>query len=49
MTCHAEACLKELGLAHRVVTLAAGDTGFSAQFAYDIAEKSLNNPPLHRT
>ncbi|MGI5470260.1 serine--tRNA ligase [Streptomyces sp. CA-132043] len=33
---HAEACLKELGLAYRVVTLAAGDTGFSAQLTYDI-------------
>ena len=33
---HAEACLQELGLAHRVVMLAAGDTGFSAQMTYDI-------------
>jgi seryl-tRNA synthetase len=33
---HAETCLKELGLAYRVVTLAAGDTGFSAQYTYDI-------------
>jgi seryl-tRNA synthetase len=33
---HAEACLKELGLAYRVVILAAGDTGFSAQLTYDI-------------
>lgn len=33
---HAEACLKELGLAYRVVMLAAGDTGFSAQLTYDI-------------
>ncbi|MGW7168231.1 serine--tRNA ligase [Streptomyces sp. NPDC054884] len=33
---HAEACLKELGLAYRVVTLAAGDTGFSAQLTYDL-------------
>ncbi|GGM90817.1 serine--tRNA ligase [Streptomyces fuscichromogenes] len=33
---HAEACLKELGLPYRVVTLAAGDTGFSAQLTYDI-------------
>ncbi|MFF9685518.1 serine--tRNA ligase [Streptomyces sp. NPDC014623] len=36
MVSHAEACLKELGLAYRVVTLAAGDTGFSAQLTYDI-------------
>ncbi|WP_026163535.1 serine--tRNA ligase [Kribbella catacumbae] len=33
---HAEACLKELGLAYRVVMLPAGDTGFSAQLTYDI-------------
>ncbi|MGH3427379.1 MAG: serine--tRNA ligase, partial [Mycobacteriales bacterium] len=33
---HAEACLKELGLAYRVVALAAGDLGFSATFTYDI-------------
>jgi seryl-tRNA synthetase len=33
---HAEACLKELDLAYRVVTLAAGDMGFSAQLTYDI-------------
>ncbi|MET7283301.1 serine--tRNA ligase [Kribbella sp. NPDC005582] len=33
---HAEACLKELELAYRVVMLAAGDTGFSAQLTYDI-------------
>jgi seryl-tRNA synthetase len=33
---HAEACLKELGLAYRVVKLAAGDLGFSAQITYDI-------------
>jgi seryl-tRNA synthetase len=33
---HAEACLKELGLAYRVVKLAAGDLGFSAAFTYDI-------------
>jgi seryl-tRNA synthetase len=33
---HAETCLQELGLAYRVVTLAAGDTGFSAQYTYDI-------------
>jgi seryl-tRNA synthetase len=31
MVRHAEACLVELGLAYRVVTLAAGDMGFSAQ------------------
>ncbi len=33
---HAEACLKELDLAYRVVKLAAGDLGFSATFTYDI-------------
>ncbi|MFJ2813725.1 MULTISPECIES: serine--tRNA ligase [unclassified Streptomyces] len=33
---HAEACLKELGLAYRVMILAAGDTGFSAQLTYDL-------------
>jgi seryl-tRNA synthetase len=33
---HAEACLTELGLAYRVVALAAGDLGFSAAFTYDI-------------
>jgi seryl-tRNA synthetase len=33
---HAETCLKELGLTYRVVTLAAGDTGFAAQYTYDI-------------
>ncbi|WP_026877627.1 serine--tRNA ligase [Jiangella gansuensis] len=33
---HAEACLKELGLAYRVVILAAGDTGFAAQLTYDL-------------
>lgn len=33
---HAEACLKELDLVYRVVILAAGDTGFSAQLTYDI-------------
>ena len=33
---HAEACLTELGLAYRVIALAAGDLGFSAQFTYDI-------------
>ncbi|MBL1084211.1 serine--tRNA ligase [Streptomyces actinomycinicus] len=36
MVGHAEACLKELGMAYRVVTLAAGDTGFSAQLTYDL-------------
>ena len=33
---HAEACLAELGLAYRVVRLAAGDMGFAAQLTYDI-------------
>ncbi|MGI9003175.1 MAG: serine--tRNA ligase [Pseudonocardia sp.] len=33
---HAEACLQGLGLAYRVVRLAAGDIGFSAEFTYDI-------------
>jgi seryl-tRNA synthetase len=33
---HAEACLQELGLAYRVVRLAAGDMGFNAQLTYDI-------------
>lgn len=36
MLSHAEACLKELGLAYRVVALATGDLGFSATFTYDI-------------
>ncbi|MGW7485697.1 serine--tRNA ligase [Streptomyces sp. NPDC054786] len=36
MVGHAEACLKELDLVYRVVTLAAGDTGFSAQLTYDL-------------
>ncbi|MFF4778975.1 serine--tRNA ligase [Microtetraspora fusca] len=36
MLSHAEACLKELGLAYRVIMLAAGDMGFSAQVTYDI-------------
>lgn len=36
MLSHAEACLQELGLAYRVVSLAAGDLGFSAQITYDI-------------
>lgn len=33
---HAETCLKELGLAYRVVALAAGDISFASQFTYDI-------------
>jgi seryl-tRNA synthetase len=33
---HAEAAMQGLGLAYRVVKLAAGDIGFSAQFTYDI-------------
>jgi seryl-tRNA synthetase len=33
---HAETCLRELGLTYRVVTLAAGDIGFAAQYTYDI-------------
>jgi seryl-tRNA synthetase len=33
---HAETCLRELGLAYRVVALAAGDISFAAQFTYDI-------------
>jgi seryl-tRNA synthetase len=33
---HAEAVLQRLGLAYRVVALAAGDLGFSAQFTYDL-------------
>jgi seryl-tRNA synthetase len=33
---HAEAVLQRLGLAYRVITLAAGDTGFSAQITHDI-------------
>ncbi|MEF2527611.1 MULTISPECIES: serine--tRNA ligase [Streptomyces] len=36
MVGHAEACLKELGLAYRVIKLPAGDTGFSAQLTYDL-------------
>ncbi len=36
MVSHAEACLRELGLAYRVITLPAGDTGFSAQLTHDI-------------
>lgn len=33
---HAERCLQELGLAYRVVGLAAGDLGFSARYTYDL-------------
>ena len=33
---HAEAIMQELGLAYRVVRLAAGDIGFSAEYTYDI-------------
>jgi seryl-tRNA synthetase len=33
---HAEAALQGLGLAYRVVKLAAGDIGFSAEFTYDL-------------
>ncbi len=33
---HAETCLRELGLSYRVVTLAAGDISFAAQYTYDI-------------
>ncbi|MBB4906675.1 serine--tRNA ligase [Actinophytocola algeriensis] len=33
---HAETCLRELGLAYRVVKLAAGDLGFSAERTYDL-------------
>lgn len=36
MISHAEACLKELGLAYRVIVLAAGDMGFAAQVTYDL-------------
>lgn len=36
MLAHAEACLQELDLAYRVVTLAASDLGFAAAFTYDI-------------
>jgi seryl-tRNA synthetase len=36
MTGHAEDCLKELGLPYRVILLAAGDMGFSAQATYDL-------------
>jgi seryl-tRNA synthetase len=33
---HAETCLRELGLAYRVVRLAAGDIGFAAERTYDL-------------
>ena len=33
---HAEAVLQGLGLHHRVIKLAAGDTGFSSQLTFDI-------------
>jgi seryl-tRNA synthetase len=33
---HAESVLQKLGLAHRVILLAAGDTGFSSQMTYDV-------------
>jgi seryl-tRNA synthetase len=33
---HAEAVLQGLGLAYRVIKLAAGDMGFSAQTTYDV-------------
>ncbi len=36
MVRHAEACLTELDLPYRVVTLPAGDMGFSAQMTYDV-------------
>ena len=36
MVSHAEAALQGLGLAYRVVLLAAGDTGFSSAYTYDI-------------
>jgi len=36
MISHAEACLKELGLAYRVIILAAGDMSFAAQVTYDL-------------
>lgn len=36
MVGHAEACLAELDLPYRVIRLAAGDMGFSAQLTYDI-------------
>ncbi|MFC0624910.1 serine--tRNA ligase [Kribbella deserti] len=36
MVSHAEACLQELGLAYRVIALAAGDLGFGSTYTYDI-------------
>jgi seryl-tRNA synthetase len=36
MVSHAEAALQGLGLAYRVMLLAAGDTGFSSTYTYDI-------------
>jgi seryl-tRNA synthetase len=36
LTGHAETILRKLGLPHRVVTLCAGDTGFSSAKTYDI-------------
>jgi seryl-tRNA synthetase len=36
LTGHAEAILQKLGLAYRVVTLCAGDLGFSAAKTYDL-------------
>ena len=36
LTSEAEAVLRQLGLAYRVVTLCAGDTGFSATKTYDL-------------
>ncbi|NUS73511.1 MAG: serine--tRNA ligase [Corynebacteriales bacterium] len=36
MLSHAEACLRKLGLAYRVIMLAAGDTGFNSTLTYDI-------------
>jgi seryl-tRNA synthetase len=36
MVRHAEACLQDLGLAYRVVALAAGDLGFAAEYTFDL-------------
>ena len=36
MVSHAEDCLRELGLAYRVIILAAGDMSFAAQVTYDL-------------
>jgi seryl-tRNA synthetase len=36
LTAHAASLLEELGLAHRVMLLCAGDTGFNASKTYDI-------------